>query len=194
MNESDVRAELDARGLTTYGYLNALRARLDNYDTRGELKGNLAAMSDHHLQNACNILSIDSNGERCQLVERIKVYNAQKRKRMGKKEDPGEINAGLPTPDDRLGEPMGERTRKKILGTRGSGICSKSYSLYLDEFEDKYKTTENAWTLRFFRSFMNPDIPPEELWPPRYHDCRIIPSDDADVQCVKESYASILKY
>ena len=25
---------------------------------------------------------------------------------------------------------------------------------------------------------MNPDVPPEELWPPRYSDCRVVQSDD----------------
>ena len=191
MKESEVRAELNARGLSTKGYPSALRRRLDNYDTRGELKGNLAAMSDYHLRNACNILSIDSSGARILLVERIKVYNAEKRERMGEKEDPGELKTGLPTPDDRLGKPT---KFEKILGTRGSGFHSKSYCLYLAEFQDRYKTTEKAWTLRYFRIFMNPEVAVEELWPPRFLDCRIFQSDEADVQCVKDSYESILKY
>ena len=37
MNESDVRAELEARGLSTKGCLSILRRRLDDDDTRGEL-------------------------------------------------------------------------------------------------------------------------------------------------------------
>ena len=191
MNESEVRAELEARGLSTKGYLGVLKRRLENYDTRGELKGDLAAMSDYHLRTACKILSVESKGKRHQLVERIKNYNSQKRKRMGQIEDPGKINSGLPTPDDRLGEPT---KYEKILGTPGSGFHSKSYCLYLDEFEKKHGTTENAWRLQFFRSFMNPNISPELLWPPRFSDCRITQSDEADVQCVKDSYESILKY
>ena len=67
-------------------------------------------------------------------------------------EVPGEFNTGLPTPDDWLGK---SSKLEKILGTRGSGIYSKSYCFYLAEFEDRYKTTEKAWKLRFFRIFMN---------------------------------------
>ena len=191
MNESNIRAELKARGLSTKGYMSTLRRRLDNYDTRGELKGDLATMSDHHLRTACRLLSIESKGKRNQLVERIKTYNSQKRKRMGETEDPGDINSGLPTPDDRLAKPV---KYENILGTPGSGFVSKSYCLYLAEFKKKHGTTENAWTLRFFRLFMNPDGRPEELWPPRYADCRVVGSDEADVQYVKDSYESILKY
>ena len=191
MNESNVRAELEARGLSTKGYMRTLRRRLDSYDTRGELKGDLATMSDHHLKTACRLLSIESKGKRDQLVERINFYNAQKRKQIGQTEDPGEINSGLPTPDDRLGKPA---KREKILGTPGSGFVSKSYCLYLAEFKAKYGTTENAWTLRFFRVFMNPNFRPELLWPPRFLDCRIVESDEADVQFVRDSYESILKF
>ena len=191
MNEFEARAELEARGLSTKGYLGVLKRRLENYDTRGELKGDLAAMSKHHLRTACRILSIKSKGKRHQLVERVKEYNSQKRKRMGQTEDPGDINSGLPTPDDRLGDPA---ECGKIIGTPGSGFYSRSYCLYLDQFRKKYRTTEDAWTLRFFRLFMNPNIQPEELWPPRFSDCRIIQSDEADVQCVRDSYESILKY
>ena len=54
-------------------------------------------MSKHHLRTACKILCIESKGQRRQLAERIKVYNSQKRKRIGQNEDPGEI-----IPDCRL--------------------------------------------------------------------------------------------
>ncbi|KAM0804755.1 hypothetical protein BDR22DRAFT_885424 [Usnea florida] len=152
---SDVRAELQARGLYTKGRLSALRRRPDNYDTRGCLKGDLAAVSDQHLGVARKILSIESNGGRHQLVERAKVYNSQKRRRMGQEVDPGDINSGLPSPDNRLGKPA---KYGKVLGTPGSGFHLKSYCLYLCKFEEKYKTTENAWTLRFFGIFMNPEV------------------------------------
>ena len=191
MNESDVRTELKARGLSTKGYLSVLRRRLDNYDARGELEGDLATMSNQHLRTACKILSIESKGERHQLVGRIEAYNSQKRELIGQKEDPGEINCGLPSPDDRLGKPA---KYEKILGTPGSGFHSKLYCAYLTQFEKKHNTTEKAWTLRFLRIFMNPDFPTEELWPPRYSDCRVVQSDEADVQCVRDSYESILNY
>ena len=191
MNKLNVQAELQVRGLSTKGYMSTLRRRLDNYDTRGEVKGDLATMSDHHLRKMCRLLSIESKGKRNQLVERIKFYNAQKRKWTGQTEDPGEINSGLPTPDDRLGKPA---KHEKVLGTPGSGFVSNSYCLYLAEFEAKHGTTEDAWTLRFFRLFMNPHVKPELLWPPRFLDCRIVESDEADVQYVRDSYESILKY
>ena len=191
MNILNVRAELEVRGLSTKGYLSTLRRRLDNYDTRGELVGDLAAMSLPRLRTACRLFSIESKGERDQLVKRIKFYNAQKRERMGQKEDPGEYNSGLPTPEDRLAKPA---KCENILGTPGSGFVSSSYCLYLAEFEAKHGTTEDAWTLRFFRIFMNPHVRPEELWPPRWADCRVVGSDEADVQYIQDSYESILKY
>ena len=110
---------------------------------------------------------------------------------MGQEVDPGDINSGLPSPDNRLGKPA---KYEKVLGTPGSGFHLKSYCLYLCEFEEKYKTTENAWTLRFFGIFMNPEVWPEELRPPRYPDCRVVQSDKADIQSVKDSYEPIPKY
>lgn len=177
MNQVAIRAELARRGLIVNGTFDVLKARLERDDTRGEFKGNLATMEEEYLRDGCKILSINSRGTKDELIERIKTYNAYKREQRDE-EKAGWLNAGLPTPDDRLGKP----TQRKILGTQGSWVFSKSYARYLEEFEREKGTTENALTLRYWRSFKNPDIPPEKLWPIRHYDCRIGPSDDSDVQ------------
>ena len=94
------------------------------------------------------------------------------------KEDPGEIilDRRVQMTDWITPKTQSNFTKfEKILRTQGSRFRSKSYCLYLAEFEERYKTTENAWTLRIF---MNPKFSPEELWQPRYSDCRVVQSDD----------------
>ena len=94
---------------------------------------------------------------------------------MHDEENEGGFNAGLPTPEDRLGEQNGA-----ILGTVGSPIVSSSYSTYLREYEQRYGTTKGAVTLRFWRSHRYPDVPAEKLWPVKYCDARIDSSDDRE--------------
>lgn len=86
------------------------------------------------------------------------------------------MNAGLPRPDDRLGEP----TRIAILGTQGSDIYSEAYSRYLREYERVKNTTKDAFTYRYWRTLKYPNASGTELWPARYCDGRINASDDTD--------------
>ncbi|CAF9916458.1 MAG: hypothetical protein ALECFALPRED_010726 [Alectoria fallacina] len=146
MNQVEMRAELKRRGLVNYGNSTDLKARLENDDARGVFKGNLANMSDQYLLEGCQILCIPSTGKRQKLIQKIKAYNRYKRAQRDDEEKG--LNAGLPTPDDRLGKP----TEEKILGTPESRLYMKSYNEYLQDYELRHQTTEHALNLRYWRT------------------------------------------
>lgn len=146
MNQVEMRAELKRRGLVNYGSSTDLKARIQNDDARGVFKGNLANMSEQYLREGCKILCIPSTGSRPKLIEKIRAYNRYKRAKRDDEERG--LNAGLPTPDDRLGKPTGET----ILGRPESRLYMHSYSEYLRHYELQHHTTENALNLCYWRT------------------------------------------
>ena len=120
-------------------------------------RANLAMMSEQHLREGCQILSIPSIGNRQKLIRKIRAYNRYKRAKRDDEERG--LNAGLPTPDDRLGKPIEE----KILGTPESRLYMHSYSEYLRHYELQHQTTENALNLRYWRTIRYSDVPFEKL-------------------------------
>ena len=172
----EMRAELRRRGLVLHGRSKELKERLEKDDTRGIFEGNLASMSDTYLREGCRLLSIPSTRKRQELIEDIRKYNEYKRQRRDNPPPKWSLNTGLPTPDDRLGKPTGE----KILGTQGSPLYLKSYSRYLQEYKKNHKTTENALTLRYWRTNPQPRLSSAELWPIKRADSITGSSDDTD--------------
>ena len=148
MSQVEMRAELARRGLVNYGANHALRTRLQSDEARGVFKGNLVDMSDEYLREGCQILSIPRTGDRQSLINNIRRYNAYKRQKIAQEEAEGSLNAGLPTPDDRLGEP----TEDVILGTRDSSTYSKPYSEYLDSYKLVNSTTKDALTFQYWET------------------------------------------
>ena len=61
---------------------------------------------------------------------------------------PYQGNAGLPTPEDRLGPPTGAT----ILGTLGSRLYHVSYHKYIQDYQLREGTTEHALTLQYWRA------------------------------------------
>ena len=91
------------------------------------IRGNLPTFSDQQLREACRRRGISSRGDRQELDDRIISYNQRKQSEQSSHEDPGWLNTGLPTPDDRLGPP----TDNRVLGTRDSDVYHGQYSQYL---------------------------------------------------------------
>ena len=175
MKQVEMRVECSNRGLITYGDSNELKSRLERDDGHGLFRGNFATMSEVYLREGCTYLCIPSRGDRQTLIRAIRKYNTYKRQHINNEETQGDINAGLPAPEDKLGEQNGP-----ILGTIGSLIYSSSYSAYLRSYEQRYGTTKGAVTLRFWRTHRYPDVPAEKLWPAKYYDARIDSSDDRE--------------
>ncbi|CAF9923821.1 hypothetical protein IMSHALPRED_006026 [Imshaugia aleurites] len=169
MGQVDMRSDLERRGLVVYGNNQDLRTRLERDETRGVFKGDFDTMSCVYLRESCQLLSIPSTGDRQSLIDNLKKYNVYKRQKMDDMEDEGEINAGLPQPEDRLGAP----TAVRILGTRGSEIHCRPYAEYLAGYQRAKGTTQDAWTFRYWRTLRYPDASPDELWPCRYSDGRL---------------------
>ena len=176
MSQAEMRAELARRGLVSYGDNQALKSRLEKDEAHGLFKGDLQGMSEEYLREGCKLLSIPSTGDKGTLIDKIERYNEWKRQKLANEEREGEINAGLPRPDDWLGVPTGAA----ILGTRGSLIYSKPYSEYLAEHSLANGTTKDALTFRYWRTLRYPNVPADELWPVRYYDGRINASDDIE--------------
>ena len=143
-----MRAELARRGLVSYGANHDLRTRLQSDETRGVFKGDLTEMSEEYLREGCRLLSIPRTGDRHSLVENIEKYNQYKRQKVANDEREWDLNAGLPTPDDRLSWPTGGA----ILGTRGSSIYSKPYTEYLDNYKLVNSTSRDALTFRYWQT------------------------------------------
>ena len=101
-------------------------------------------MSEEYLREGCKLLSIQSTGDQRILVG----YNEYKRQKIANEETERDLNAGVPRPDDRLGEPTGD----VILGTRDSNTYSKPYTEYLDNYKLVNGTTKNAFTYRYWRT------------------------------------------
>ena len=89
------------------------------------------------------------------------MYRVIRREKIDDMEDEGEINAGLPQPEDRLGAPIGVA----ILGTRGSEIHCRPYAEYIAGYRLANGTTKDAWTFRYWRTLRHPNASPDELWP-----------------------------
>ena len=176
MGQLQMRIELARRGLVTHGNNQELRTRLENDETRGVFKENFRTMSDEYLRDGCRLLAIPSRGDRQSLINNIRRYNVYKRQKIANMEDEGDMNAGLPQPEDRLGAP----TRIAILGTQGSDIHCKPYAEYLTKYQHANGTTQDALTFRYWRTLRYPNASPDELWPCRYSDGRINASDDLD--------------
>ena len=168
-----MRAELARRGLVFYGDNQTLRVRLEKDETKGLFKGDLQGMSEDYLRDGCRLLSIPSTGGKGTLIDKIERYNDYKRQKIADEEEEGDLNAGLPRPDDRLGTPTGAA----ILGTQGSLIYSWPYAEYLQAYSLAKGTTENALTFRYWRTLRYPNVSADKLWPVRYSDGRI---DDSE--------------
>ena len=105
MNREEARAELNRRGLLVRGNIDDIRARLENDDARGEFTGDLDMAEREHLMQRCSRLSINSQGSREQLIDRINFYNARKRDGNGNKVGPLSGNrSGLPIHQAPLGK------------------------------------------------------------------------------------------
>lgn len=180
MTQPQLRAELETRGLIVGGKTRELKARLVKDDTRGAYRGDLDTLAEPYMRDGCKLLSINSSGTRQELVQRIEKYNVYKKAQMDAQEEEmkGSINADLPMPDDWLGEP----TRKKILGTPGSQLHSKSYSRYLAKYKTEHGTTKDAWTLKYWRTLRYPHISPDKLWPVWRYDCRVETSSEDEAE------------
>ena len=157
MKQVDMREEVKARGLITYGDSSMLERRLAEDDTRGVFRGVLTSMSEKHLRQLCISRSIPSVGKRQQLIDQIEKYNQYKRGHRVGEARKVSINDGLPTSDDWLGKPTGE----KIPGTLGSGKYLGSYDRYIQGHVKESGTTENAFTLRYWRECQHPDSQPQ---------------------------------
>ena len=176
MGQVEMRAELARRGLVNYGNNHELRTRLEKDEEKGIFKGDFQTMSIQYLRDGCQLLSIPRTGDRQSLINNTRRYNAYKRRKIANLEPEGEINAGLPHPEDRLGAPTGV----PILGTQGSSVYCKPYAKYLAEYERTNGSTKDALTFRFWRTLRYPNASADELWPCRYSDGRISASEDMD--------------
>ena len=78
-----LRAELRRRGLMVNGLMQALRDRLARDDTRGQFRGDLTTAHTDYLKDGCDLLSINRQGSREKVLERIAFYNERKRQRAG---------------------------------------------------------------------------------------------------------------
>lgn len=164
MGQGELRSELTNRGLIVYGKVSELRERLRADDARGIFNDFLGNMGKIDLENAYKSLNIPSAGRHEELINKIEKYNLRKSGGQRVAEEAGEsLNTGLPTPEDWLGPQTGE----SILGTPASGIYHRPYTRYLEHYERVNGTTENAFTLRYWRILQNPDVPIRELWPIR---------------------------
>ena len=155
LGQIEARDELRRRGLTVGGAINELRLRMIEDDAFGEIRGNLSTFSDRQLREVCRRRGLSSRGDRQELDDRIISYNQRKQSQQSSHEDPGWLNTGLPTPDDRLGPP----TDNRVLGTRDSDVYYWPYSLYLRGYQIDNSTTEGAWTLQYWLLLHNRVLP-----------------------------------
>ena len=69
---------------------------------------------------------------------------------------------------------MGSQSQVPIQGTPGSGMIFQPYTNYIQAYRQEHSTTENAFTLRYWRICQNPGIALHRLWPIRRADCRYV--------------------
>ena len=72
MNQVEMRAEVEAQGLITYGDSAKLEQIRAEDNTRGVFWRELTSMSEQHLRQLCIFRSIPSTGNRQKLIEKSK--------------------------------------------------------------------------------------------------------------------------